>query len=163
MFAAEDDHHLDAGPRQHDEEDENDGLGEQRHREPEVRRHGVDEAGHADMGAAQRGQRRAVIGEPDEADGGEFVVPGQCVPDIAEDEAGNDQQRQAGHEDDDDGFKQPLEARAHAIEVQRKCSLKKGAGPARGGPHNRCRDYLPRASDLSINSLPPGTSLANSS
>ena len=64
----------------------------------------VDEAGHADVRALERRQRRAVIGQPDQADRGDLVVPEQRIAE----RSGSRSRRspssgQRRHQDDDDG------------------------------------------------------------
>ena len=76
----------------------------------------IDQAGHADMRAAQRRQRRAVIGQPHQPDLGDLVVPVERVAAIAESGAGDHQRGQRHHQRDDDPLHQALERRAESLE-----------------------------------------------
>ncbi|MNC85430.1 hypothetical protein D3C83_10280 [compost metagenome] len=68
------------------------------------------------MGALERGECGAVIGDPREQDRGHFVVPDQRVTDVAEYHADRDLDRERGHQHDHDGLEKRLVTLAYASE-----------------------------------------------
>jgi hypothetical protein len=97
-----------AGDAERDEEAKSDERADERQDHAPLRGHGVDEAGEAEMAAAQGGQRRDVIGQPGERDAGNFVVPDERMAEPAERETGDHDQRDRDHEHEGDRFKHAI-------------------------------------------------------
>ena len=97
VFAAQHDQNLHAGHGQHDEKDENHGLSEQRDGHPLSWRHRVDEARDADMRAVERREGRAVIRQPDQADGATSSYQDSAWPRYRKQKPADHQQCQAAH------------------------------------------------------------------